>query len=1444
MPRSGFRPGSRPRRSQDPNSRPGRRIRRTAATAVTALLACLALLLPQRAFAAPGTAHAAAPASKASFEPLCGTPKPGFATCFSLRRTDVPATPLGVQRAADGDATPPRGYSPTDLRSAYGLPADGGAGATIAIVDAFDDPAAEADLAIYRKQYGLPACTAENGCFRKVDESGGTNYPAPDVGWAGEISLDLDMVSAIAPNAHILLVEADSAAPTDLGASVNTAVALGAKYVSNSYGLYSDDPAQTSLDAAYFDHPGTALVFSSGDDGYGVSWPASSPNVTSVGGTTLAKDDSDRGWSESVWNSEGVDIDGKPWWGAPGSGCSKVEPKPAFQKDTGCAGRTVADVSAVADPVTGVAVYNSTDPKNPGWGVYGGTSAAAPIIAGTYALAGNPVAGSNPASYPYQSPSALHDVTTGDDASCSDESLCGFGTEPACDPAYLCTAQPGYDAPTGLGTPDGLAAFKPGPHASVHGIVTDADTGRPVAGAAIDVGDNHTTSATDGSYRFDIPAGSYPAKAGAFGYSDQDLGTLDLSDGTDLTKDIALTAVPSQTLSGTVKDSGHDWGVYARITLDGMPGETYSDPASGAYSVTVPMNRDYTLHMTPVVPGYQAVEKKVSVGSEPVSGVDLVPELSSHGTMPAGYDVTYHGGGEQHFTTASTPTGWKVKNNTPAGGWQFDDSLNRGNQTGGTGRFASVDDFALGWAPVDTELISPVYDLSAEKTPQLDFESALPPIYRYDDDTVADVDVSTDGGKNWTTVWHHNDVLPGPSHQSVPLDAYAGESSVQVRFHFSGSFTGIWEVDDIAIGTRKLTALSGGLLVGRVTDSNTGAGVAGATVASAAAPSDTTKSMVSAGDPAVGDGEYWLFSSLTGKQKFTADLTGFGYSAVKTKIKVARNKATSADIELHPARLRTAVSSLSASVAWGNSRTAKLKLTNTGGSPVTFSLGEQDLGPAATADGGAPAVSAPTTITPNKVLSQAATAQPSTPGDTPAASTPRAAAGTTGQGWQSLTNLPAPTLSGVAATDRGVLYEGLGVDGQGNPSTDFWSYDQSTAGWHQLASPATKRAAPAYGFIRGKLYVVGGIDGLGRGIRGGEVYDPATDAWSPIADAPVGYGGSSFGVDGDSLYVIGGCGYRIGCGTTDVQIYHPATDTWSVGEPYPERISYSACGTVEGALTCAGGSYQPSGGIAKDTAHTYRLDASTGGWKKIADAPVDLWGAAGTSAGGHLLVAGGIQLSTNSMSGQAYAYDPGSDSWSELSGLPQPEVLGQAAPGWYVIGGRTADHVLDSAIQLPGWDTPHADVPWLSESAKSLTLKGGASTTVKVKLDAGAMGAADYGDHRAALVVDSDTPYASLTVPLTMSVTAPAGWGQLSGTVTGTTPDGAMPLPGAVVEVDSKNGSTTLTTDAHGGYRLWRPVSDGKLTVIVAADGYRPATRDVKLVKRATVTADFALKAL
>ncbi|MFI5964855.1 peptidase S8 [Streptomyces asoensis] len=430
------------------------RWRRTAASALGTALVLAGLGTAAHASAAPAATAPASPAAQAKVTwtaTPCATPKhQGDLVCHSYRVTGG-TTAFQKERAAEtgkaagvtpkAAAASPTGYGPSDLQDAYGLTdaaAAGGSGETLAIVDAYDDPNAAADLAKYRSYYGLPACTVANGCFKKVSQSGSTtSLPTADSGWAEEESLDLDMASAVCPLCKILLVEATSSSMANLGKAVNEAVALGAKFVSNSYGG-SESASDTSYDTSYFKHPGVAITVSAGDEGYGAEYPAASKYVTSVGGTALSTSSTTRGWTEKVWNTSSTE--------GTGSGCSAYDTKPTWQTDTGCAKRTVSDVSAVADPATGVSVYDSYG-VTAGWYTFGGTSASSPIIAAVYALAGTPGSSDYPAAYPYADPSALNDVTTGSNGTCSSTA------------AYLCTARSGYDGPTGLGTPQGTDAF-------------------------------------------------------------------------------------------------------------------------------------------------------------------------------------------------------------------------------------------------------------------------------------------------------------------------------------------------------------------------------------------------------------------------------------------------------------------------------------------------------------------------------------------------------------------------------------------------------------------------------------------------------------------------------------------------------------------------------------------------------------------------------------------------------------------------------------------------------------------------------------------------------------------------------------------------------------------------------------------------------------------------
>jgi hypothetical protein len=428
----------------------------------------------------------------------------GHHSCFVLKRGGL----LPIPATASPDAIPAGiGYGPSQLQSAYKLTAASaadGSGRTIAIVDAYDDPTAASDLAAYRSSAGLPVVPS----FKKVNQNGATS-PLPATApvnddWTLEESLDLDMASAICPLCNIVLVEATNDSGTGLYAGENTAASM-AGYVSNSWGG-PESSSDTSLDSSNFNHPGDVITASAGDSDFGVIYPAASPNVVSVGGTMLSTASNSRGWSESVWNTT-------PGEGT-GSGCSAFEPQPSWQTAlhlSGCSKRIDNDVAADADPNTGVAVYDTSN-GNGGWNEVGGTSASSPMLAAMFALAGSP--GTTPADDIYTHTSNFFDVTTGNDGSCS--------------PAYLCTAQTGYDGPTGIGTPNGIAGLATGASAGNTVTVTSPGNQTGTVGTAVSLQIGATDSASGQTLSFTasgLPAGLSISSSGRISGTPTTAGT-------------------------------------------------------------------------------------------------------------------------------------------------------------------------------------------------------------------------------------------------------------------------------------------------------------------------------------------------------------------------------------------------------------------------------------------------------------------------------------------------------------------------------------------------------------------------------------------------------------------------------------------------------------------------------------------------------------------------------------------------------------------------------------------------------------------------------------------------------------------------------------------------------------------------------------------------------
>ncbi len=341
----------------------------------------------------------------------------------SYRFSDFRARPpIHVYKSA---LRAPEGMTPDRIKSVYNLPLHGGHG-TIALIGAYDDPTIEKDLNIFSAAFNLPSCTVKNGCFEKHKMA---RTVAANSGWSLETSLDVEWAHAIAPDAKILLVEARTPSGNNLLNAVDYAVSRAdVVAISMSWGG-QEFPEEVRLDNHFRSKSGTVFFASSGDNGTGASWPASSPNVIAVGGTRLdfANDGTLR--SETAWSGSG-------------GGISAYEPQPDYQKTYNIprakGRRAIPDVSYNGDPQSGFPVYKTSGSSKNGWNVVGGTSAGAPQWAAIQSLG---IAVSHEKIYTDKA-GANHshffrDITSGKNGDCT----------------YYCEARKHYDYVTGLGSP-------------------------------------------------------------------------------------------------------------------------------------------------------------------------------------------------------------------------------------------------------------------------------------------------------------------------------------------------------------------------------------------------------------------------------------------------------------------------------------------------------------------------------------------------------------------------------------------------------------------------------------------------------------------------------------------------------------------------------------------------------------------------------------------------------------------------------------------------------------------------------------------------------------------------------------------------------------------------------------------------------------------------------
>ncbi|MEV0811492.1 kelch repeat-containing protein, partial [Micromonospora sp. NPDC050200] len=621
----------------------------------------------------------------------------------------------------------------------------------------------------------------------------------------------------------------------------------------------------------------------------------------------------------------------------------------------------------------------------------------------------------------------------------------------------------------------------------------------------------------------------------------------------------------------------------------------------------------------------------------------------------------------------------------------------------------------------------------------------------------------------------------------------------------------------------------GGLVVGRVLDGNTGAGLNRATVTSVDKPSEKAETGPTPDDASLGDGFYWMFSSLTGSHPVTG--ASGKYESATSTVGVTADQATQADFTLKAGRLTITSPAVESTQDVGQSKTVQTTIRNDGTAPATVELSERRggfeiLGPRGArlqnlrVKGGGVTRAWLGDNEPGDVLEPSPSAPP----------------------WTTTANYPIAIMDNAVAAYDGKVYSVGGTDAAANVVNSY-VYDPATNVWTRIANLPAALEKPAAAFVGGKLFVFGGWNQSGIPSPKVYTYDPDTDVWETQASTnPAPTAASGIGVVDGQIYLVGGCANGP-CSLSNGAVvrYNPGADTFTTVAAYPEAVVWQGCGGIDDTLYCAGGSVGQT-----DLRSTYAYDPGSNTWTRKADLPVDVWGSAADTANGLLLLSTGVINASTTVTNQGWAYDPAADSWSALPNANHARYRAGAACGFVKVGGTTGGFTPTAdSEQLPGFDQCDtvADVPWLSASPTSVTLQPEQSITVTVTLDASSAGVQQPGDYTAELAVKADTPYAVAPIDVMMTVHPPRDWGKATGVVTGADCQGnSTTLRGVTVRVNGKKGWTyTLKTDADGRYAIWAP-KDNPVTINAVRDGWEPQFRQVNLKAGGTITTDFALR--
>ncbi|MEV0797364.1 S8 family serine peptidase [Kribbella sp. NPDC050281] len=1056
------------------------------------------------------------------------------------------------------------------------------------------------------------------------------------------------------------------------------------------------------------------------------------------------------------------------------------------------------------------------------YGAFNGTSMATPHLAGTVALLWA------------ASPALKGDV----DATRALLNQTAIDT-----PNSQCGGTDANNNVFGQGRLDALALLNAAPigdTGTLSGTVTAATGGAPLAGASVTVKqagqpDRVLTTTSTGAFSSVLPAGSYDLTAASFGYQTQ-TATVAITTGNTTTQNFALASSPQVNVGGSITDgSGHGWPLYAKVSVEGPGGVfDYTTPSNGRFSLKVPAGAAYSLKVESQFPGYQTVSEPITVGSGNLTKNIAVPVRTDACTTAPGYrygsDGTY-----QTFDSGSTPSGWSVVDNKGNGQvWQFNDPGARGNLAGGTGGTAIIDSDKYGpGGSQDTSLVSPVVDLTAVTAPVIRFNQDL----NWLGGEKADVDLSIDGGATWANVLRQAVDVRGLKEIAIPQAA--GKSAVQVRFHYyDAQYEWWWQLDNVLIGSQvTCEPAGGGIVVGNVKDANTNGFVNGAVVTRDGNPAETATTVATPEDTGLNDGFYWLYSSESGNQGFTAKAGN--YVTAQQTVGVEADWVTTADYSLAAGRLSVTPGSVSGNLKLPSGKVTKsFTVTNTGGAGVDVKFGERDNGFVLQNANGS-------TTSKTQVLTGAGAPLqrlqvPTSLGNMVSGKTAvkTAAANPLAAPWADIADYPATVMDNRVVNLDGKIYSIAGGNGSVS-SANSYVYDPATLAWTAIAPLPSARNAITVGVVGGKIIASSGWAAAGPD-PATWAYDPAANAWSALAANPAPRAAAGQAVLDGKLYAVGGCTTSACLPMSNTVVrYDAAANSWETLANYPKSVAFASCGAIDGMLYCAGGN---DGVNSLKSAYVY--DPGANSWTAIADAPADHWAASYAVASGKLLIVGGVQAGAVTNAG--FAYDPAANSWSALPNANLPRYRGGAACGFYKIGGSsggfTATVDSEALPGLEGCSESSADVSWMSIDKTEATLAPGQSATVKVTLDANVD---QPGTYSGQVTIGENTPYSVPAVDVTMNVTPPNTWSKLQGTVTGVSSSGASaPLPGAIVQVDSWAQSYTFITDKDGNYAYWLDRRNNPLTLIAAKDGYKPQTRTTRLLAGEPVTEDFALKSI